>query len=197
MAHLRAEAIASTFVFALGCTIGEGTHGDVATFGASASVGSSTVTTIGESSGDTSSSDGGDASSSDGESTGAPATTDPAESSSEGGDESSSSTGAPPPVDCVGLDEATCGVTMGCAWPLNQNPFGGMGPGPCGWDPMVCPSHDQATCMSSPACVWTAGEVGDACYGVQCDLLDQATCPTIAGCFWFMDGGAGFCFGLG
>jgi hypothetical protein len=45
--------------------------------------------------------------------------------------------------------------------------------------------------------MWTAGEVGDACYGVQCETLDETTCPTIAGCYWFAGDGAGFCFTLG
>lgn len=128
-------------------------------------------------------------------------TTDPGESSESSGasDESSSSSGGDAAVDCVGLDEATCTVTLGCGWPNAEGDGGGLGGGPCGWDPAACPGFDQQACAMSPACVFMVGEQNEQlCTGVSCELLDQLGCPTVAGCVWYADPeGGGICFGNG
>lgn len=125
------------------------------------------------------------------------AVTDSAESSDgsdSSSDDGSSTGGDAPALDCTGLDEATCGVTLGCGWPTDD--FFGMGAGPCGWDPAACPGFDQLTCAASPACVFLVGK--QVCTAVTCDVLDELVCPTVAGCFWFADeGGGGICFGSG
>ena len=98
-------------------------------------------------------------------------------------------------MECVGLDAATCIVTLGCGWPSDD--LFGMGAGPCGWDPAACPGFDQQECTISPACVFTDGEQNEQlCTGVTCDLLVELACPTVAGCFWYADPeGGGFCLG--
>jgi hypothetical protein len=112
-------------------------------------------------------------------------------SESSGGldDESSSDGGDPPALDCEGLDEATCGVTFGCGWPLGIEIFGVPG-GPCVWDPLACAAFDQLTCTTSPACTTAFGEQNQVtCTGVSCELLDELTCPTVFGCQWIGSGG--------
>lgn len=115
--------------------------------------------------------------------------------SSTGIDESSSDGGDPAAVDCVGLDEATCGLTPGCGWPIGNELFG-MPSGPCAWDPLACTAFDQLTCTASPACTLAVNELNQQiCTGISCQGLDELTCPTILGCLWIEQFGGGGCLG--
>jgi hypothetical protein len=164
-------------------------------FGPSSVSSTAPVTTIGE---DESSSDAGESSgmSDDPETSSDPLpptdATDWSETSESSGaldDESSSDGGDAAAVDCVGLDEATCGVTPGCGWPID-NDFFGMTSGPCAWDPLACAAFDQLSCTTSPACVFNL-----ICMGVSCETLDELACPTVMGCVWIVDFGGGGCLG--